>query len=126
MLLMTHPVANFVSNAVCYDVPSPSVNVFRGIHKNPLFYGIWITTSMLQVLIVQFGSIAFHVAEGGLSLRYWGLCVGLGLISFPVQQIINVLYKLGKHYKGIRNKRRLLKGASLSKRSTNNEPVHRE
>ena len=98
-----------------------TVNVFRGIQRNPLFCGILVTTSILQVVIVQFGAIAFHVAEGGLSWRYWGLSVVLGLFSLVVQQVINVLFRLGLNYKGYRNQRRLQKGASLSKRSTNNE-----
>ena len=51
---------------------------------------------MLQVLIVQFGSVAFAVKEGGIEGKYWGLCMVIGAGSFPVQQIINISYFLGK------------------------------
>jgi hypothetical protein len=100
---------------------SALVNVFRGIEKNPLFYGIWIITSILQVLIVQFGSIAFHVSESGLSIRLWALTVGMGLISFPVQQVINILYRWGINYRVHRNKNRHKWNASFSKRSTGSD-----
>jgi hypothetical protein len=102
------------------------VNVFRGIERNPLFCGILVTTSILQVLIVEFGSIAFHVKEGGLPWSYWLLTVGIGFLSLPVQQVINVLYSLGLNYNGFRNKRRLRRNASLSRRSANNEHHYRE
>jgi Ca2+ transporting ATPase len=58
-----------------------------------MFYGIWITTAGLQALIVEFGSIAFHVAEEGLTWQMWLLSLILGVGSFPIQQIINLLYR---------------------------------
>lgn len=69
------------------------VNVFSGLLNNSLFYGIWITTAVLQVLIVEFGSIAFKVADGGLELKYWIVSMILGLGSLPVYQIIHVFYR---------------------------------
>jgi Ca2+ transporting ATPase len=89
-------------------------NVFKGIVDNPLFYCILITTAGLQALIVQFGSIAFHVAEEGLSLKYWGLSLLLGFGSLPVQQVINITVHLFAHYKGGRHTRRLQKDGHLS------------
>jgi len=68
-------------------------NVFKGVLNNPLFCGILVTTAILQVIMVQFGSYAMSVIPGGLSLRYWGLCIALGFGSLPVQQIINVLVR---------------------------------
>jgi hypothetical protein len=67
------------------------VNVFKGLFKNFLFVGILVTTSILQVLIVQYGGKALHVAEGGLEGKYWGLSIGVGVASLVVQQIINLL-----------------------------------
>ncbi|CAB9496586.1 Plasma membrane calcium-transporting ATPase 2 (Fragment) [Seminavis robusta] len=71
-------------------------NVFSGILNNSLFCGILLTTAVLQVLIVQFGTVAFAVAEGGLSGEYWGYSLLIGFGSLPVQQVINVLYFLAK------------------------------
>jgi Ca2+ transporting ATPase len=100
-------------------------NVFEGLLKNPLFCGILLVTSVLQVLIVQFGSVAFHVSEGGLDAKYWGVSMGFGLGSLPVQQIINLLYKVAHRYNSWRMKRRLQRNYSLSTRNINGHP-HRD
>ena len=71
-----------------------SVNVFSGMLNNSLFCGILLTTAVLQVLIVEFGSVAFAVADGGLDAQFWGLSMLIGFGSLPVQQVINVLYLL--------------------------------
>jgi Ca2+ transporting ATPase len=89
--------------------------------KNPLFCGILFTTMALQVLIVQFGSVAFHVAEGGLEGKFWAISLGLGVGSLPWQQVINVCYFLGVRYKGYRMKKRLQRNASLSRRHADGE-----
>jgi len=69
-------------------------NVFKGLFKNALFVGILFTTSVLQVIMVEFGGLAMHVADGGLSLKYWGISIAIGFGSLPVQQVINVLFRL--------------------------------
>lgn len=91
-----------------------TVNVFEGILDNPLFYCIMLATSVLQVLIVEFGSIAFKVHTDGLSGKNWALSIGLGALALPVQQIINLLYRCGQHYNGYRIKKRLAKNGHLS------------
>jgi len=75
-----------------------SVNVFSGVLSNPLFCSIWLVTSMLQVIIVQYGSVAFAVVKGGLSLEMWGLSLLLGMGSLPVQQIINLCFILRRSF----------------------------
>ena len=70
------------------------MNVFSGILNNSLFCGILLTTAVLQVLIVEFGTVAFAVADGGLEAKYWGLSLLIGAGSLPVQQIINILFAL--------------------------------
>lgn len=75
-------------------LPCCAGNVFSGILNNSLFCGILFTTAVLQVLIVEFGSVAFAVKEGGLEAKYWGLSLLIGFGSLPVQQVINVLYML--------------------------------
>ena len=69
------------------------VNVFKGLFKNKLFVSILVGTSILQVIMVQLGGKAMHVVDGGLELKYWGMCMAIGFGSLPVQQIINVVYK---------------------------------
>jgi len=66
-----------------------------------------VVTSILQVIIVQFGSVAFGVVEGGLSLEKWGLCMLIGVGALPVQQIINIVFKLASNFHGSRNSTRL-------------------
>lgn len=90
------------------------VNVFKGILDNNLFCGILLTTAVLQVFIVQFGSVAFKVAEDGLSAKYWGLSMLLGAGSLPVQQVINVVYRLFQNYNIHRNKKRSAKTGQLT------------
>ena len=93
------------------------VNVFAGVLSNRLFCGILVVTSALQVLIVQFGSIAFHVADDGLSAKHWGISLLLGFGSLPVQQVINVVFYLTQTPNPPRNKSRLLKDKQMTKRN---------
>ncbi len=76
-----------------FVILSTSVNVFKGLFKNWLFVGILVTTSILQVIIVEIGGKAMHVADGGLDWKYWGLSMGIGVLSLPIQQIINFIFK---------------------------------
>jgi P-type Ca2+ transporter type 2B len=95
------------------------VNVFKGIFDNYLFCGILLTTSVLQVLIVQYGSIAFKVAKGGLDAQYWALSLVLGAASLLVQQFINFIYGLGQRYNVYKNRNRSRKGGHLTTLRTN-------
>ncbi|GAX24557.1 Ca2+ transporting ATPase, plasma membrane [Fistulifera solaris] len=79
-------------NEINCRVLKGEMNVFSNMFKNPLFYGIWITTAVLQALIVEYGSLAFKVADEGLELKYWIVSMVLGLGAFPVYQIIRVVY----------------------------------
>jgi len=88
-------------------------NVFKGVFNNPIFCSILLVTSILQVLIVQFGGKALHVADGGLSGELWALSLILGVCSLPFQQVINMLFTLGLNAKSWRQKQRLNKDASL-------------
>jgi hypothetical protein len=98
---------------VCF-VPTCVANVFKGVFDNPLFCGILVVTSILQALIVQFGSVTFHVSKGGLDAKYWGISLAFGAGALPVPQVINLLYRVGQRYKGYRMKRRLQRNTTLS------------
>ena len=65
------------------------------------------------MIIVQFGSIAFHVAEGGLEAKYWGYSLAFGAGELIVQQVINVVYSISARYALHRNKTRSEKNHHL-------------
>ena len=65
-------------------------NSFKDIHKNPLFVVIFLVELVGQVIIVQFGDTAFSVKA--LNGPQWVFCIGLGLLSFPWQFVVNSAY----------------------------------
>jgi len=99
------------------------LNVFSGIQNNSLFCSVLIITGAIQVLIVQVPGLnqAFHISEGGLEAKWWGLGIAIGAGSLLWQQIINVFYRFGLNYKGYRKRRMLKRNASLIKRNANEE-----
>ncbi|KAI1287074.1 Plasma membrane calcium-transporting ATPase 3 [Halotydeus destructor] len=52
-------------------------NIFEGLFTNPIFYSIIIITAVSQVLIVQYGGMAFSTKA--LTLDQWLWCVFFGL-----------------------------------------------
>lgn len=44
-------------------------NVFLGFFSNPIYYVIWITTFISQIIIVQWGGIAFSTTQ--LNIEQW-------------------------------------------------------
>ena len=81
-------------------------------------------TAGCQVIIVQFGGVAFHVADGGLDAKYWGLCIALGAGELVWQQVINVFYRFAQSYNVMRNRKRLTKSGSLARRIVEDGHVH--
>ncbi|XP_060807527.1 plasma membrane calcium-transporting ATPase 3 isoform X5 [Amyelois transitella] len=61
-------------------------NVFQGLFTNPIFYGIWIGTAFSQVIIIQFGGMAFSTA--GLSLDQWLWCLFFGAGTLVWGQLV--------------------------------------
>ncbi|XP_052285591.1 plasma membrane calcium-transporting ATPase 2-like isoform X3 [Dreissena polymorpha] len=72
-------------------------NIFEGLQRNPIFIGIWIGTMAAQIIIVQFGGIAFYTK--GLTLQQWLWCVFVGVGTLLWGQIITSIptSKLPKH-----------------------------
>ena len=90
-------------------------NVFIGLFSNPIYYVIWITTFIsqvsqsfvmpfaqslelkksetlvfvFQIIIVQFGGIAFSTAP--LTLEQWVWCIFLGVGTLVWQQVITTI-----------------------------------
>ncbi|EDW34868.1 GL18149 [Drosophila persimilis] len=61
-------------------------NVIEGLLTNPIFYTIWIFTMISQVLIIQYGKMAFSTRA--LSLDQWLWCVFFGIGTLVWGQLI--------------------------------------
>lgn len=89
--------------------------VCRGMFNNPLFCGILLSTAVLQVILVEFGGLAFSVTD--LNASQWVLCIVLGAISLPLQQIINVSYIFILKLQDVRSGKRYKKNAEMTHRN---------
>ncbi|KAI8916331.1 hypothetical protein EDD86DRAFT_185335 [Gorgonomyces haynaldii] len=67
------------------------VNVFRGIHKNPIFIGVLFITVVVQIVIVQFGGVVFKVDPEGLEPVYWLVSVLVGAGSLLIGYLVRIL-----------------------------------
>ena len=65
-------------------------NVFEGIFKNSIFWGVILITIICQVLLVEFGGEAEFLETDTTSLsgRDWGICIGFGAGEFIWHQIV--------------------------------------
>jgi P-type Ca2+ transporter type 2B len=70
-------------------------NVFEGILKNPFFYTIWIICLIGQIIIVNFGSIAFNVVKLDFDHWLWCFVFGLGSLLWG-QLVISISFKKTK------------------------------
>lgn len=73
-------------------------NIFNGILRNPIFYTIWIGTCCSQVLIVEFGKVAFSTKSLDLDQWMWCLFFGVGTLlwgqivtTIPTRKIPKIL-----------------------------------
>uniref|UniRef100_A0A336KVS7 Calcium-transporting ATPase n=1 Tax=Culicoides sonorensis TaxID=179676 RepID=A0A336KVS7_CULSO len=64
-------------------------NIFEGIFTNPIFYSIWITTVVSQVVIVQYGKMAFSTKA--LTLEQWLWCLMFGVGTLLWGQIVTTV-----------------------------------
>ncbi|RWS14795.1 plasma membrane calcium-transporting ATPase 3-like protein [Dinothrombium tinctorium] len=64
-------------------------NIFEGLFTNPIFYSILFITAGAQIIIVQFGSLAFSTAK--LTLEQWLWCVFFGLGVLLWGQLITTI-----------------------------------
>ncbi|CAK5008965.1 unnamed protein product [Aphanomyces euteiches] len=65
------------------------INVFDGIFSNTLYVGISVFQVVMQVLIVQFGSVAFGCHP--LNQTQWFICIGLGALSLPLGLVLRLI-----------------------------------
>ncbi|XP_037946981.1 plasma membrane calcium-transporting ATPase 2 isoform X4 [Teleopsis dalmanni] len=61
-------------------------NVIEGLFTNPIFYTIWIFTMISQVIIIQYGKMAFSTKA--LSLDQWLWCIFFGIGTLVWGQLI--------------------------------------
>ncbi|XP_050314581.1 plasma membrane calcium-transporting ATPase 2 isoform X3 [Anthonomus grandis grandis] len=64
-------------------------NVFEGIFTNPIFYTIWIGTCAAQVVIIQYGGVAF--ATSALTLEQWFWCLFFGIGTLLWGQLVTTI-----------------------------------
>ncbi|RZC38902.1 plasma membrane calcium-transporting ATPase 2 [Asbolus verrucosus] len=64
-------------------------NVFEGIFTNPIFYTIWIGTCLSQILIIQYGKMAFSTKS--LTLEQWLWCLFFGLGTLLWGQLVTTV-----------------------------------
>nr|CAD7260422.1 unnamed protein product [Timema shepardi] len=64
-------------------------NVFQGIFTNPIFYSIWVGTCASQVVIIQFGRMAFSTAS--LTLEQWMWCLFFGIGTLLWGQVVTTV-----------------------------------
>ncbi|KAL6433960.1 hypothetical protein ACFW04_005856 [Cataglyphis niger] len=64
-------------------------NVFQGIFTNPIFYSIWIGTCLSQVIIIQYGKMAFSTKA--LTLDQWLWCLFFGIGTLIWGQIVTTI-----------------------------------
>ncbi|XP_066588995.1 plasma membrane calcium-transporting ATPase 2 isoform X2 [Prorops nasuta] len=64
-------------------------NVFQGIFTNPIFYSIWIGTCLSQVVIIQYGKMAFSTKA--LTLEQWLWCLFFGFGTLLWGQLVTTI-----------------------------------
>ncbi|XP_055314472.1 plasma membrane calcium-transporting ATPase 2 isoform X6 [Sitodiplosis mosellana] len=64
-------------------------NVFEGVFTNPIFYLIWIFTCISQVVIIQYGKMAFSTKE--LTLEQWLWCLFFGVGTLLWGQLVTTI-----------------------------------
>merc|ERR1719340_281954 len=64
-------------------------NVFKGFFSNWIYYTIWIGTFASQILIIQFGGVAFSTTK--LNAEQWIWCIFFGLGVLLWQQVVTTI-----------------------------------
>jgi Ca2+ transporting ATPase len=64
-------------------------NVFNGLFSNVIFVVIWIVTFGVQILITQFGGMAFYTEA--LNIEQWLWCIFLGIGSLVWGQLVTCI-----------------------------------
>ena len=83
-------------------VINDEINICTRILNSPLFPLITFGEMLIQILISQFGSFAFHCVSEGMTMKQWLLCFELSFstffVSFFVKIFSKILCKKGEKY----------------------------
>ena len=69
-----------------------SLNIFERIQHSRFFIIIILMEIILQIIIISFGNISFHIVDNGLSAAHWGICIGFSAITFVVSLIAKYIF----------------------------------
>ncbi|CAI7835025.1 unnamed protein product [Closterium sp. NIES-53] len=58
------------------------LNIFEGLHKNPLFILVLVVSLGFQIIIVEF--LHNFAKTTSLTVTQWFICVGIGFVSWPL------------------------------------------
>ena len=64
-------------------------NVFEGMHKSKLFWGIIGITIILEVVVVEF--LKKFADTERLSWKQWGACIGMAALSWPIGWVVKCI-----------------------------------
>merc|ERR1719412_2523805 len=64
-------------------------NVFKGFFSNWIYYSIWIGTFLSQILIIEFGGVAFSTTRLNAEQWIWCLFFGVGVLLW--QQVVTTV-----------------------------------
>ncbi|KAG0623275.1 hypothetical protein M758_3G161600 [Ceratodon purpureus] len=93
-----------------------TLNIFQGIHKNYLFISIIVIEVILQFIIVQFLNRFAQTVK--LEAKWWGLCIAIGFISWPVAAIFKFVPVPKKQFQ---TSRKLKKTRTVGNKQANPE-----
>jgi len=66
-------------------------NVFEGLHRNPIYYGIWIATFVVQVVLIQVAVIGKFFQTAPLTADQWLWCVCIGAGELVWHQLVTTV-----------------------------------
>lgn len=68
-----------------------SLNIFKNVHKNPVYCVIVVVIVGLHILIIEVGSDAFKVSRRGLHIYHWIIAFVLGFTIWIVSAIARLV-----------------------------------
>jgi len=65
--------------------------IIDNLYENITFIIVFIGEIVVQILLVEFGSITFNTSSAGLTGNQWGICIGFAIIGIAVNFIVRAL-----------------------------------
>jgi Ca2+ transporting ATPase len=73
------------------------INVFRHIFSNKIFCSIWIGTFLIQIVLVQYGSMVFSCVALSLDQWLWCFLFGMGTLLWHQVRLNIVIIEPNVH-----------------------------